>query len=201
MSFYKITMNKVSYGLKVNTDFTESEIKKNTRVININKKEHVQIHEEKFKNDFLSHYVINLNAEGASVEFIGRYKANNSLVDVSCEVNHNADNTKSLINIRGIAEAKGKIISRTNIYVKEGVRGVEGEEKCKYIFVSPSLGGVGEVGGEIDALPALDINSHEVRVSHAVSIYKIKKSDIWYAGLHSFSQKEAEKIFKESFLN
>ena len=29
---------------------------------------------------------------------------------------------------------------------------------------------------------------------------KIKKSDIWYAGLHGFSEKEAEKDFIESFL-
>lgn len=190
-------MNKVSYGLKVNTDFTESEIKKNTRVINIDKKEHLEIREERFENNFLSHYVINLNAEGASCEFIGRYKANTSLVDVSCEVNHNADNTKSSINIRGIAEANGKIISRTNIYVKEGVRGVEGEEKCKYIFVVDESGNV----GEIDTIPNLDINSHEVKVSHAVSISKIKKADIFYAGLHAFSEKESEKLFEETFLS
>ncbi len=187
---------KISYGLKVNTDFTESEIKKNTHVINIDKREHLEIREEKFEGDFLSHYEINLNVEGASVEFIGRYKANESLVDVSCEVNHNADNTKSLINIRGIAEVNGKIISRTNIKVKEGVKGIDGEEKCKYIFAVDENRNT----GEIDAIPSLDINSHKVQVSHAVSISKIKKTDIFYVGLHAFSEKDAEIFLNNNIL-
>lgn len=191
------TNNKIKYGLKIHTDFTAEEIINHTHIINIDKKEHLVLREENFENNFLSHTIINLNVIGASVEFIGRYKANKSLCDVSCVVNHNADNTKSSINIRGIAEVEGKIISRSNIFVKENVRGVEGEEKCKYIFVVDEEGKV----GEIDAIPNLDINSHEVKVSHAVSISKIKKADIWYAGLHGASEKEATKNFEESFLN
>ena len=74
---------------------------------------------------------------------------------------------------------------------------IEGEEKVKFIFVIDENG----KGGEIDAIPNLDISSHDVRVSHAMSISKIKKADIFYAGLHSFSEKESEKLFEESFLN
>ncbi|MEA4910646.1 hypothetical protein SDC9_07869 [bioreactor metagenome] len=186
----------VSYGLKINTDFSKEEIKKNTKIINIDEAKHFKFEEKNFENDFLSHTIINLNVSGASVEFIGRYKAEKSLVDVSCDVNHNADNTKSSINIRGIAEVEGKIISRSNIYVAENVKGIDGEEKVKFLFVVDEDG----KAGEIDAIPNLDINSHEVKVSHAMSISKIKKSDIWYAGLHGFSEKEAEKDFIESFL-
>jgi Fe-S cluster assembly scaffold protein SufB len=214
-----ITNNKIKYGLKIHTDFTAEEIINHTHIINIDKREHRVIREESIAtlsfgkglgdrtNNFLSHTIINLNVEGASVEFIGRYKANKSLCDVSCVVNHNADNTKSSINIRGIAELEGKIISRSNIFVQENVRGVEGEEKCKYIFVVDGDERAGLVrhsfseGGEIDAIPNLDINSHEVKVSHAVSISKIKKADIWYAGLHGASEKEAVKSFEENFLN
>ena len=186
----------ISYGLKIHTNFSKEEIEKNTRIINIDENKYIEIKEESFKNDFLSHTIINLNVAGASVKFIGRYKAEKSLVDVSCDVNHNADNTKSSINIRGIAEVEGKIISRSNIYVAENVKGIDGEEKVKFLFVVDEDG----KAGEIDAIPNLDINSHEVKVSHAMSISKIKKSDIWYAGLHGFSEKEAEKDFIESFL-
>ena len=187
----------INYGLKIHTDFNEKEIEKNTRVIDIDTVEHKIIREESFENDFLSHTVINLNIEGASIEFIGRYKAGQSLCDVSCDINHNASNTKSKINIKGIAETEGKIISRSNIKVKENIKGVEGEEKIKFIFVTDE----NEKSGEIDAIPNLDISSHEVKVSHALSISKIKKADIWYAGLHSLSEKESEKLFEESFLN
>ena len=138
-----------------------------------------------------------MNVEGASVEFIGRYKSVNDLCDVSCIVNHNASHTKSKINIRGIAGVKGKIISRSNILVTENIKGVVGEEKVKFIFVSDENG----EAGEIDAIPNLDISSHEIVVSHALSISKIKKADIWYAGLHGASEKEATKDFEESFLN
>jgi len=188
---------KVKYGLKIHTDFNEKEIEKNTRVIDIDTIEHKIIREESFENNFLSHTVINLNIEGASVEFIGRYKASKSLCDVSCDINHNASNTKSKINIKGIAETEGKIISRSNIKVKENIKGVEGEEKIKFIFITDE----NEKSGEIDAIPNLDISSHEVKVSHALSISKIKKADIWYAGLHSLSEKESERLFEESFLN
>lgn len=190
-------VKKVFYGLKINTDFSEKEIEKNTRIINIDKKEHFEMKEENFSNSFISHIIINLNVEGASCEFIGRYKANKSLIDISCEVYHNVDNTKSSINIKGIAEEEGKIISRSNIFVKENIKGVIGEEKCKYIFVINENGKT----GEIDAIPNLDINSNDVKVSHAVSISKIKKADIFYASLHAFSENEAEKVFKESFLS
>ena len=186
-----------NYGLKINTAFSNEEIAKATKVINIDKVEHLELREENFANDFLSHTVINLNVEGASVEFIGRYKANKSLCDVSCIINHNANNTKSKINIRGISEEEGKIISRSNIIVPENISKIEGEEKVKFIFVIDEDG----KAGEIDAIPNLDISSHEVRVSHAMSISKIKKADIFYAGLHSLSEKESEKLFEESFLN
>lgn len=186
-----------NYGLKINTKFTEEEIAKAIKLINIDTAEHYEFREENFENDFISHTTINLNIEGASVEFIGRYKANKSLCDVSCDVNHNANNTKSKINIRGVAEIEGKIISRSNLIVPENIKGIEGEEKVKFIFVSDENGNT----GEIDAIPNLDISSHEVKVSHALSISKIKKADIFYASLHSLSEKESEKLFKESFLN
>ena len=189
-----------NYGLKINTNFSEEEIVKNTKVINIDEAKHFEFKEnnlENFDKDFISHTVINLNVEGASCEFIGRYKANKSLCDMSCIVNHNANNTKSKINIKGIAEVEGKIISRSNIIVKENIKNIEGEEKVKFIFVVDE----NEKAGEIDAIPNLDISNHEVKVSHALSISKIKKADIFYAGLHSLSEKESEKLFEESFLN
>lgn len=189
-----------NYGLKINTKFTEEEIVKNTKIINIDEAKHFEFKEnnlENFNRDFISHTVINLNTEGASCEFIGRYKANKSLCDMSCIVNHNANNTKSKINIKGIAEAEGKIISRSNIIVKENIKNIEGEEKVKFIFVVNE----NEKSGEIDAIPNLDISNHEVKVSHALSISKIKKADMFYAGLHSLSEKESEKLFEESFLN
>lgn len=187
---------KVKYGLKIATDFTKEEIINHTHVINVDKKEKLILKEENFENNFLSHTIINLNVDGAGVEFVGRYKVKDSLCDVSCIVNHNADNTKSSINIRGIAETGGKIISRSDICVKENVKGVDGEEKIRFLFIIDE----NEKTGEIDAIPNLDINSHEVKVSHAMSISKIKKADIWYAGLHGFSEKESEDNFKENFL-
>ena len=186
-----------NYALKINTKFTEEEIVKATKVINCDEAKEYKFREENFENDFISHTTINLNVEGASVEFVGRYKANKSLCDISCIINHNAPRTKSVINLRGVAEAEGKIISRSNIIVPENIKGVEGEEKIKFIFVVDEDG----MAGEIDAIPNLDISSHEVRVSHAMSISKIKKADIFYAGLHSLSEKESEKLFEESFLN
>jgi Fe-S cluster assembly scaffold protein SufB len=186
-----------NYGLKINTKFEENEISKKTKIINIDEAKHFEFREENFESDFLSHTVINLNVEGSSVEFVGRYKANKSFCDVLCDVSHNANNTKSKINIRGIAEIEGKIISRSNLIVPENIKGVEGEEKVKFIFVSDENGNT----GEIDAIPNLDISSHEVKVSHALSISKIKKADIFYANLHGLSEKESEKLFKESFLN
>ncbi|MEN9338456.1 MAG: hypothetical protein RI945_181 [Candidatus Parcubacteria bacterium] len=190
-----------NYALKINTKFTEEEIRKATKVINCDEAKEYKFREEHLENDFISHTVINLNIEGSSVEFIGRYKANKSLCDISCIVNHNASHTKSIINLRGVAEVEGKIISRSNIVVPENIKGIVGEEKIKFIFVvDEDINGKTETG-EIDAIPNLDINSHDVRVSHALSISKIKKADIWYAGLHGASEKEAEKEFTESFLS
>ena len=42
---------KINYGLKIYTDFTEKEIKENTLIFNIDNKEHKEIREENFENN------------------------------------------------------------------------------------------------------------------------------------------------------
>ena len=43
-----------NYGLKINTNFSEAEIAKKTKVINIDVAEHYEFREENFENDFLN---------------------------------------------------------------------------------------------------------------------------------------------------
>jgi hypothetical protein len=171
------------YSLKINTDFNEKEIANAVKIFNCDlPKEYIftenNFENNKTQNNFISHTIINLNTENASVKFIGRYKAEKSLCDISCTINHNVRNTKSDINIKGIAKINGKMISRSKINVKENVGDVIGNENAKFIFVI-NQNEKGEIlTGEIDAIPELNINSNDVSINHSLSISKIKEADI-----------------------
>ena len=191
------------YALKIQSEFDEKEIQKNLKIINVDKEENINIFdtnlnqdESKSNKNFLSHIIINLNHKNSSVNFKGRYKSQNNLCDVFCEVRHNADNTKSNLDIKGISSENGKIISRSNIFVREDIKNVDGFEKAKFLYVVDE----NQKAGEIDAIPNLDIFSNEVKVGHAMSIAKIKKEDIWYLNLHGEDKFSAEKEFENIFL-
>jgi len=177
------------YSLKINTDFNKKEIANAVKIFNCYESKEYLINESfgcnpslggvgEFGDNFISHTIINLNTENSSVKFIGRYKAEKNLCDISCIINHNASNTKSDINIKGIAKINGKIISRSKINVKENVGDVIGNENAKFIFVI-NQNEKGEIlTGEIDAIPELNINSNDVSINHSLSISKIKEADI-----------------------
>jgi len=187
------------YYLKIESDFSSEEIKENTQIINVNQSGLERIKENNFANDFLSHFIINLNVEGAEVEFLGKYKSEMNLCDISCVINHNANNTKSKINIRGIAKGGGKIISRSKINVKENLKNIIGIEDLKFIAIFKN--DLFEEGrGEIDATPEINVLSKDVSITHSLSISKISEKELWYRRLHGSSTTESICNFEEDFL-
>ena len=216
-----------NYALKIKTDFTEKDIIKNIQITNCDEAKEYEFTENNFQNildqnnlqnkiqkkiqeNFLSHRVFNLNVMGASLKFIGRYQAEKNLCDISCVVNHNANHTKSNIDIKGVANDEGKIISRSNIFVKKDIKDVEGNENLKFIFVvnkeTKNLDQENKEDNtnfnlaEIDAIPSLNINNNQVSINHSLSISKIREEDIWYSELHGSSPEKAKQDFIQSFL-
>jgi len=185
------------YYLKVESNFTPEEIRQHTKIINIEKVGLHKIEENNFQNNFLSHFIINLNVAGGEIEFLGKYKADKSLTDIFCLVNHNADNTRSKIRIRGIVKNGGKIISRSKINVKKNLKNISGTEDLKFIAVLNQ--DLGEIG-EIDAIPEIEVFSKDISVAHNLSISKISEKELWYRELHGASRAEAILNFEEEFL-
>jgi len=206
------------YALKIKTDFLEKDIAKNIQVFNCDEGKEYEFTEDNFsasqkQENFLSHRIFNLNAMGASLKFIGRYQAEKNLCDISCVVNHNANHTKSNIDIKGVANNGGKIISRSDIVVKKDIKDVEGNENLKFIFVVNEEAVYAKATAwqskkddenlapaEIDAIPSLNINNNQVSINHSLSISNIKEEDIWYSELHGSSSEKAKQDFIQHFL-
>ena len=106
---------------------------------------------------------------------------------------HMADNTRSLITASGIGGDSSYIKYQGLIDVKNDVCSAEGEQKAKFLMVSPNA--------KIDAIPALDIASKDISCSHSVSISHFQDKDLYYPKLRGIGAKEAKQLMMTAMLS
>ncbi|MCI0565775.1 SufD family Fe-S cluster assembly protein [bacterium] len=99
---------------------------------------------------------------------------------------HEKKLTESRIISAGAAFGKSKILYRSSIAMKKGITEADGAQKGRFIISSPEA--------EIDAIPALDIGSPDVRCSHAVSVSHIGEEELFYPSLRGIPETDARKM-------
>lgn len=108
-------------------------------------------------------------------------------------IHHLADNTRSLITASGVAGGFSHIKYQGLIDVKNDVCNAEGEQKAKFLMVSPNA--------KINAIPALDIASKDISCSHSVSISHFQDKDLYYPKLRGISAKKAKQLIATAMLS
>lgn len=135
-----------------------------------------------------------LKGKGARAEIKARHEIGaDSKLDILHKVYHEADETVSKIETRGVLSGKAHMIYRSDINMKKGSRALEGYENARFLLLSKTA--------KIDAIPALDIASREVKSNHALSISRISEEEMFYPKSRGLGEGEAKELILEGFLS
>lgn len=114
-----------------------------------------------------------------------------AIVDVNAEVRHCASETDSRVFALGLASENSRTVYRGNIAIAPGVSDVDGAQDGRFLLVSPAA--------RVDAIPALDIASKEVRSSHRLFVTHIRPADLFYAVSRGITPLAARLLTIEGF--
>lgn len=135
-----------------------------------------------------------LEGVGAKASIIGRYNlVGNSKLDIYHKIYHEAPDTVSKIDTRGVLNDKSHLIYRSDIEMEKGMINLSGAEDGKFLVLSREA--------KVDAIPSLDIASNSVACSHSLSITNVTPEDLFYAGTRGLNEKESSELLVAGFLN
>jgi len=94
--------------------------------------------------------------------------------------------------MRGIAEGKGHAECRGLIEI-----GLHGGGTNTYLTQEVLML---DATAKVDAIPALEIKTNDVKASHSATIARITEEDLFYFGARGISPEEARRLFVLGFL-
>jgi len=141
----------------------------------------------------LGEYQIELLGEGASVEIAGVFEANGSeQKEVSVTIIHRAGHTRANTTLKGVARDKGFLKFVGRIIIDKGCPDTNSFLTEKILLLSDKA--------RAEAIPDLEIESDDVKCSHAATISKIPEEQIFYLQSRGLSEKNAKEAIVEGVL-
>ncbi len=104
-------------------------------------------------------------------------------LDVEHRISHSASDTRSRIATAGVGSGTSRTIYRGDIAVAKGTVRTEGRQEGRFLVLEPSA--------KIDAVPALDIEAHDVKSSHALSVGYLSPTMLFYPRLRGVHAEDA----------
>jgi Fe-S cluster assembly protein SufB len=105
------------------------------------------------------------------------------ILDVEHRMVHSASQTHSRIATAGVGRGNSRTIYRGDIMVKKGTEGTDGRQEGRFLVL--------EKTAKIDAVPALDIEAHDVRSAHALSVGYLSPTMLFYPRLRGLHAEDA----------
>lgn len=139
------------------------------------------------------HYQFILDHPGQKLEVVGRFKINGrDTKRWDIEIIHAAPHTKSRTNIKGVVDGDGQAIVNGTIKVLPEAKGTEAFLEERILLVSP--------GAKAEAIPNLEIETDEVKCSHAATVGKIDEEEIFYLQSRGIPVNQAKNMIVDGFL-
>ena len=137
--------------------------------------------------------VVELVEEGAKALIlavgIGKDK---DMVEILTETNHKAGNTHADTIVHGVMKDESKAEIKGMIRIEKKTQRVTDFLTEKVLLLSDRAAAIAE--------PSLEIETNEVRASHAATVAPIDKEQILYLQTRGLSKKQAEKLIVDGFL-
>lgn len=138
-------------------------------------------------------YEVSLVGEGAEVTVSGRFQAvKMDRVDVTVILCHQAKHTKANTILKGTASDSAYLKFTGRIIIEKNCGDTNSFLTERILLLSDTA--------RAEAIPDLEIKTDDVKCSHAASISHIPSSQLFYLQSRGISQKNAEKLIVEGFL-
>lgn len=139
---------------------------------------------------------LNSKVEGANAksEIIWIFHATkNAKFELDVQNIFNAPNGKGDVVMKGVAEDEASI--KANGVIKIGRKGAKTEtELTENILMLDST-------AKVDAVPALEIKTNDVKASHSATVTKVNEEDLFYMASRGIPKEEAKSMYLEGFLD
>ncbi len=121
--------------------------------------------------------------------FIG---TNQQQYDINNSTKHLKPNTTSSIKIKNIVDDNAKALYNGLIRIEKDARNSNGYQKADALTLKETA--------EVDAIPKLEIENHDVKCSHGTTMGEIDKSHLFYLMSRGLSEKEATQTIISGFI-
>ena len=141
------------------------------------------------RNDF----VVNLDGEHSRFDVRGLYLINDQAVANACFlVNHNASNTYSNVNFKGVVNGSAKAWFNAKAVVNKDIKQIQAYQNNKNIQLSKKA--------EINTKPELEIYSDDVVCTHGATIGELDKDALFYLQSRGLTLEGAQHLLLEGFV-
>lgn len=138
-------------------------------------------------------YIVELIGEGAEVTIEGRWLMEKTQeLKVKLLIHHQAANTQAITTLKAVGTDKAQISLAGKIVVDKQCNGVNSFLTERVLLLSETA--------KAEAIPDLEIESNEVKCSHAASIASINEEQRFYLQSRGISKNKAEELIIKGFL-
>ena len=138
-------------------------------------------------------YVVELLGEGAEVEIVGVFVGRGEeVVDVKVEIVHKSGNTRADTVLKGVGYDKSKIRFEGRIIIVPGCPNTNSFLEERILLLSDEA--------RAEAVPDLEIESDDVKCSHAASVSRIPEEQVFYLMSRGLDREKAEGMIVDGFL-
>lgn len=134
-----------------------------------------------------------LDREGQELKIVGRFQIiDRNVARWNIEIVHAAPHTTSRTNIKGVVDDDGQAFVNGTIKVLPEAVGTEAFLEERILLVS--------LHARAEAVPNLEIETDDVKCSHAATVGKIDEEELFYLQSRGISPREAKNMIIEGFL-
>lgn len=149
--------------------------------------------EKIIKIDRPGEYLISLREPGASAIISGAFSAEEqNNLEVAVVIHHLAPNTRAETKLHGVARDQARIKLTGRILIDKNCGNINSFLTERVLLLSDEA--------KAECIPDLEIESDDVKCSHAASISRIPESQIFYLMSRGLSRKDAEDLIVAGFM-
>jgi Fe-S cluster assembly protein SufD len=128
----------------------------------------------------------------AAAELHGLVLAQNSQhLDVYTCIEHQAPQTRSIEDYRGIADQRGRVVFRGKVVVAKDAQKTDAKQSSRNLLLSTHA--------EIDTRPELEIYANDVKCAHGATVGQLDSSSLFYLRSRGIDADEARALLTHAF--
>lgn len=133
-----------------------------------------------------------LTGEQANAQLHGLIFARDAQhLDVRSVIDHQAPNTQSREDYRGIADQRGRVVFNGKVIVAKDAQRTDAAQSSRNLLLSPQA--------EIDTRPELEIYANDVKCAHGATVGQLDAAALFYLQSRGIARDDARSLLTHAF--